>query len=275
MGLYYKNTEYNPKYDFIEGPVTLTELYSHKYKKHIYIFGDLHVKNSTCPNSNNFIMFLRNQITSNLNKTIDFYIEAPFVKRDVQDSYIKDVDDLFRYYITVYKNLRLHFSDIRAYEIASAYQIAHETEDIKEILSLFPYSKDIPYIFQKLKIYKQFENSDLLPNDKNIIFKILQLEMDKNMLKPTDAMYAHNIMIKFLNLYAWIMDAYLIGRLFKANYKPKISNIMIYVGDRHANNYINILTRIGFKIINRVESNTKDDFQCIDVRSFKQPFFYF
>jgi hypothetical protein len=216
-------------------------------------------------------MFLCNQILSNLNKTIDFYIETPFVKSPIKYSYMRDVDDIFRHLTTVYKNLRLHFSDIRAYNVISAY----ETGNIKEILSLFPYSKDISSIFQKLKIYKQFENSDLLPNDKKIILKILQLEIDKNMLTPTDAINRINIITKFIALYVWIMDAYLIGRLFKANYKPKISNIMIYVGDRHANNYINILTRIGFKIINRVESNTKDDFQCIDVRSFKQPFFYF
>lgn len=68
------------KYDYISKPVSLSEHYSGKYKKHIYIFGDIHVNDNKCPkesNKNNtidLIHFLK-KIIKYTPKLIDFYFE--------------------------------------------------------------------------------------------------------------------------------------------------------------------------------------------------------
>jgi hypothetical protein len=56
------------------------EYYSPKYDKHIYLFADIHVRNSTCESAKNKIGitdFLKKTIVMNHDKVIDFFIELP------------------------------------------------------------------------------------------------------------------------------------------------------------------------------------------------------
>ena len=104
-----------------------------------------------------------------------------------------------------------------------------------------------------------------------------------------------------------LMDYYLMGRCFR-NYegdlrgakgvkyrRPSYNNI-IYTGDLHTENYVKILTELGFKIdfkdineevedidalvaktpgmSNEQRFNTIPDFQCLDVSKMKQPMFH-
>ena len=66
----------------LKGPCSLSEHYNYETKRWIYIFGDIHVKESKCDpeNSTHIKDFLANTLKSNPNKLIDIFIER--VKND-------------------------------------------------------------------------------------------------------------------------------------------------------------------------------------------------
>ena len=66
--------------DKIQGPVSLTEYFSTKYNKHIYLFGDVHVNASTCDDKNSvhIVDFLKDII--NNAEITDVFIEALVAK---------------------------------------------------------------------------------------------------------------------------------------------------------------------------------------------------
>ena len=89
-------------------------------------------------------------------------------------------------------------------------------------------------------------------------------------------------------------DVYLIARLFKDfdmekkkdksyfDQPNRAHNIIIYCGDKHANNYRNFLSSIGFHDIEHTGDLTEDPRDsnankttrnCLDMRKIKQPFF--
>lgn len=58
-------------------------------------------------------------------------------------------------------------------------------------------------------------------------------------------------------------------RNLPGKYSAPAKNIIIYVGDAHADDYRNFLNTIGFREINSVKSET----QCLSMQKFKLPFF--
>lgn len=77
-----------------------------------------------------------------------------------------------------------------------------------------------------------------------------------------------------------LMDLYLFSRLFrnfekeKGRFAGQPENIVIYSGELHSEVYRNWLDILGFRKESESYSNQKDfDFQCLDISSFKQPFF--
>jgi hypothetical protein len=67
-------------YDYLEGPMFVKEYYSPKYDKHIYLFADIHIRNSTCESVKNkigIVDFLKKTIVMNHDKVIDFFMELP------------------------------------------------------------------------------------------------------------------------------------------------------------------------------------------------------
>lgn len=72
-----------------------------------------------------------------------------------------------------------------------------------------------------------------------------------------------------------LMDIYLMARVFRTfrnGSDPK--SIIIYVGNNHAETYRQILTAFGFQEINKAQSRANSrDVQCVDLQTFKQPFF--
>lgn len=70
---------------------------------------------------------------------------------------------------------------------------------------------------------------------------------------------------------ACIMDIYLLSRVFRT-FRDSVSpqNIIIYVGDHHAESYRQVLNMLDFTLI---ASSRTDDNKCLDISNFKQPFF--
>jgi hypothetical protein len=81
-----------------------------------------------------------------------------------------------------------------------------------------------------------------------------------------------------LDGFGYIMDMYLFSRMFRKFKKTKTmseppTNIVVVVGNWHANNYRRLLDKLGFTH-KESKSETKDvDFQCVNISNFSQPFF--
>lgn len=78
-----------------------------------------------------------------------------------------------------------------------------------------------------------------------------------------------------LNYQVEFMDIFLLSRVFRSfkriknKYSEDPKYIIIYAGDDHANSYRTFLSDIGFKTVNK----SFDENQCLDISSFKRPFF--
>lgn len=108
--------------DKLQGPISLVELYSNIYNKHIYVFGDQHTKEGKC--KNNFITIV--DFLKQYNNKMDFYIEYPFIKDEKlaksiyesedSDSYINDIMNEYKECFSKDKKTcktRLHYIDMR------------------------------------------------------------------------------------------------------------------------------------------------------------------
>ena len=112
----------------IAGPVSLYEIIvpTPKGNKHIYAFGDIHVKETTCPNSTKDITdFITETINNNQDKIIDLYVEVAFKEPwKTNKSYLEDMGRIFSdCYLQrpgcPFKNARFHYVDIRQGESES------------------------------------------------------------------------------------------------------------------------------------------------------------
>lgn len=118
--------------DQIIGPVSLTHLYSGKYSKNIYLFGDQHVFDATCPfednkyqHKSNIDEFMKNTILANPDKIIDVYLELAFisekypVRNPIGKSFLELVNTSFdncaqiKKTLCPYPNVRVHYTNIR------------------------------------------------------------------------------------------------------------------------------------------------------------------
>ena len=78
------------------------------------------------------------------------------------------------------------------------------------------------------------------------------------------------------------MDYYLMARCFrkferkKDEYYLPPANIIIFAGDAHISNYIEILGKLGFTInFQKKRTNVNDpNYQCLNISEMKQPMFH-
>jgi hypothetical protein len=119
------------KVEYIEGPISLYELYDEKYNKHMYLFGDYHPPLEECDEKRNAVRiadFLKNLFLSNPNKHFDFFLEESYLPKKygrrsrfpLSSSYIGKVARKFIECFEIdkseckYKNVRFHYADIRS-----------------------------------------------------------------------------------------------------------------------------------------------------------------
>jgi hypothetical protein len=115
------------KHKWLDGPVSLTELYSEQYNKHVYLFGDEHVRETTCRNNQdtiNTIDLINKTSVIHSDQVIDLFGEVPIIdlygKKSVYpDSYIGDINNLKtgcghrKNTECAFDNVRFHYSDPR------------------------------------------------------------------------------------------------------------------------------------------------------------------
>lgn len=197
---------------FISGPVNLSEHYSSEYNKHIYIFGDTHVKQASCPlvtsnteNTMSLKSFLE-KTASETKKPLDIFLEVSYKSKklldkiNVTNDYQGYIDNIYRLFAPCleidkkkcsYKNVRFHYSDIRSYVLLEQITFLSiilsdhtlNDRDLKLIKSYTTLEKTLknPNIINEvadvLKINKQIKN---IPYEK----VRRQMEIYKKQIKP-------------------------------------------------------------------------------------------
>ncbi len=264
--------------------------------------------------------FLKRTFEENKDKIIDFYGEFDYVSTDdkyvfISETSIGDVRKMLlkcSYRTDVseceFKNVRVHYADIRRLENLDKGlinkkahdQLFNRTEKLDKKHIYDTYTGEFKKDFIDKKIDKQINN--VKQPDKNIIkgyytpllnsyFELFKLYIQDYSPKEDSIYYAPNRRFKdmAMDMFSFNMDYYLISRVFrdyttkskKGEFKEsKAKNVIIYVGDWHAQNYESVLTRLNFKIINKVfntyhncfDSDMNYQFQCIDLKHF-MPFF--
>jgi hypothetical protein len=120
---------------YLVGPIALTEYYSSKYNKHIFLFSDEHQRKPKCPldatvdNTISISDVIHLLIEEDSSKTINVYLEIPYIseskdrqKFSASTGYIADVASAFSPCFLVekkncpYSNVRFHYVDIRHWQ---------------------------------------------------------------------------------------------------------------------------------------------------------------
>ena len=170
-------------------------------------------------------------------------------------------------------------------------------EDDKNII--IPIMESVKELF--IKLNKDFFISGEY-NFENLIYEDYEEEYDDDE-NPENASYNHIryhldyiIFNYLLYLNCYLIDAYLLGRVFKIfdidtidEKKQRITdepeeprNIIIYAGNLHSDVYREFLKKVGFELIaltgpdwrKKKELKTDTEYNyCIDMRNFPQPFF--
>jgi hypothetical protein len=263
--------------DNIFGPHRYTE-YSFKPPneiggiiKKIGVFGEYHFMLNT-PNFFNkyddrrtltINSFLKSLLLSNSTKVYDLYLETEFISKSIpirqnvwEGNFSlhllnKDFEKCFQIDKTLceYRNLRAHYMD---------YRNAGSEENIKKIIELYQNTDDnnktevlkqlLEYILKLPKIKKQLEANVMQQK----IIEFLRKKVDEVLKKAytTEYITEYKVTYKLSPIQVFIncliMDAYILGRLFKRQSMIDQENIIIYVGDAHSVLYCEFLESIGF-----------------------------
>ena len=184
-----KQIETTPTVDFIGGPHTLTLHWSDKYKKIIYIFGELHGKD-VCTYDNMMLVqdYLKN-IFRHSSAFIDFFLEIEMFTKgkydhrifstpgcrlsDLRRQNIKCIESGQRQQNRECDNRRVHFDDIRDIPVDSKGRLAININSTLALdRALRGFSK---YAYEKTIFYdKDEQNESILIKDKKYIIDTLK-----------------------------------------------------------------------------------------------------
>ncbi len=280
---------------YIHGPIRIVKMESKKYDKKIYLFGDFHKKQSTCDKNPGLDVLLKCLLKENQDKIFDVFIEFPYSKNEkgtITDSYMKNVWNSFDNCNKIkkdkceYKNLRLHYSDIRHYPYSDYfsiiiwinYKLNQTTEQtlentltknsnnitkqlhIRNQLNLL--SKDIEE-FKKdnPNLFKENINLDNILRGSRSIKELLSLE-NKDVKEQLKLFVKNNSKYEIewkditnptelsdnINKLRYLCMIVADVYVIARIFKDslKTKNVFVYFGDLHISNYINILEKLGF-----------------------------
>ena len=314
---------------FIEGPVTFAEYYNPSTKKHVYVFGDIHVNNIHCPkelvdnrfgqrgNHLPFHNLVKKMLRAKSKTKIDVFVESKFLRDSVvQEETLGDVplaefrktfSPCLRYSKDsckkLYPGARFHYMDIRdlfpSDLITAIYNIEnpspylfqllrnnyrdvaniindvnHRQEEMLEFLKIKKQWNAIPSeeTRNSIKEYFDIRLSLFRTPEETVerIFNNLESNLDNlEQLTPDQLLGLlegqHDNIAKTLGLY---YDYYTICRLLrKFSDGTDINKCVVYEGERHATEHRNLLSLLGFELLNisssQDASTRTENFQCI------------
>lgn len=236
-------TPVRPSYrvNAVQGPFRLTQHYSKKYGKMIYIFGDIHIRTGhTCPPTFGKSMpvgnFIRLTMDANPDKMIDVFLEMKLLssKRDPTDFEPNPVR-LYKGYLfgdvrqqwegclslhkelCAFRNLRMHYADPRSASVGSLYgQFNRLWLELYELLKPWD-AKHMPIqdpaVHQKLReltaefqtYLKELEGLENAAGGPEKFVKSLvqQFKIDKQLVAVTDKSVRKAIEQEFLEM-GWL-----------------------------------------------------------------------
>jgi len=182
----------------VKGPVALYELYSDRYQKRIYLFGEQHVRNAPCPPdmwSEEIPEFIESVI-KNTPRTIDVFLELPFIsqrfgtkEQPLLDP--KQAETIHKFLtkfepclqvdksLCKYPNARIHYTDVRKLpDVAAFNDMFFDMANIRVQVTdgvLTPqqglnglkratiwyksyFPPNVKELMEKTKVYKQLDN---------------------------------------------------------------------------------------------------------------------
>jgi hypothetical protein len=301
----------------IKGPVAVHQMSHSEYPYIFYLFGDLHSKIGKCVDYT-IVDWIKDTI-SNSPVFIDVYLESSFSYKKnpgysprnvIDDAYILDTYFSFENCFNkksdpICKTSRFHYTDLRhifesesqkrGYRLVRNKPMLLYPEDISDINSYIIFLRNKKSILYA-RIEKQFENitNAVIRVKLKNSFRVFQRKYLKN-IKPIaegskdGEVVIFDINIPFFEYGIGLLDYYLIGRSFRTyknskKYSHPSYNNIIYTGDRHTNNYISILSEMGF-VVDFVDKNLPEkltmsniisahNFQCLNVSKMEQPMFH-
>jgi hypothetical protein len=82
---------------------------------------------------------------------------------------------------------------------------------------------------------------------------------------PTNIL-REKLYLQMLDFLTYLVDFYILGRMFRSFVVSTNNNIIIYVGEDHADNIRVTLDELGYTVIKKAVSITEGvDFQCLDL----------
>ena len=217
------------------------------------------------------------QKNNNINIDINYELclFEPYVRYHYSD--IRDIDDEFGIYI--YNIYQLYFYDSAIFE--NKYSSVYD--NIK-LLDLYRSSKFLDKVEKQIKnisnnsgigYVQEFFKNSIKKYKKNIIKYINSGDISyDNVLEIYDTTNHKKIKELFqLNIF-W-MDLYLLSRVFRSFDQElyNSTNIIIYAGNDHIKNYINILKNLNFEEKYIFNSSDSDNYACLKVKDFDMKYF--
>lgn len=235
-----------------------------------------------------------------------YFIPKKGIFRETSNTYIKDVNVKFKNCILgdndpICQTARFHYTDMRS---------VYETKKQREGASIFKNIKKGKATKEQIKKWKYINDwLSFLRDPHSIIYTRIEKQIH-NIENPKIRSYLHksyqncirsshflkNVNLegvmtnkqaqriipieKIKNYRICLMDHYLMARCFRtfrqtSGYSKPPSNIIIYAGDHHIGNYIDILQNLGFEIkYKNVSRIKKSNYQCIDISGMEQPMFH-
>ena len=212
--------------------------------------------------------FLKSLLLSNSRKVYDLYLETEFISKSRSTrKRVAEINfslHLLNYEfekcfqidksLCAYRNLRAHYIDYRNNIIIidiltfiEAYQDKNNQKKLEIIDNLHKYIIELP------KIKKQLINNDMSKKIKDFLLKKIYETMLQTYDKAWDTDYLKYYNVTALQMFVinLVMDAYVLGRLFKQQSMSIQENIIIYAGNAHTIVYREFLEYIGcVKVLN-------------------------
>jgi hypothetical protein len=143
-----------PVSEYISGPYSMTESWSQKYKKRIYVVGEIHGSDGNCGDEDDIpsISDYYSELFKNTDVLIDFYLETTKMdedeKSDNPEYYINIVRDMVNNCVARRGDkkcelIRAHFIDIRLEERGSIRKYVEYLMMFKEVIQETPEAADV------------------------------------------------------------------------------------------------------------------------------------
>ena len=199
-------------------------------------------------------------------------------------AYFNPLTDLSTY-LTMYEGI------IDSGELSKAEILSQLLLEIRKIRNTLTFPLDINFILGIPKIKRQLDN---IPNldIKHKLLNFIQSKLPIINIEDLDDIFngvtsdlrlnivyfksmkfkikVVNLHLKLIEFEAKLMDLYLLARIFRQfSDGTECNNIIIYTGRVHTKLYNEFFALLGFKLVN----SSFSDYQCLNISSFKQPFF--